>query len=373
MSFGFDGTINAIFSRATDCEEFIHILVYAMDEEDASDDEAMETDDGIVLSKEYRTKVMTNSNPKVQELLLFLECYVKRNGGREMKALIFVKRRTTAKCLSHIIKRFANARPTALELWPDFMVGNNSKMPDSIESILCNKGNQKALDRFKQGEINLIVSTSVLEEGIDIQECNVVICYDTPETFRSYVQCKGRARMAKSQYVIMSPVGQSAKLENKMKEWMQVNETLKKVRRFSSSDILLWFRLHLHCFNIFFDFFFVAKIQYLVEKAVDRDPPSKESVSKEFENRLNEVYKVDSAVLDHMNSISILNRYCMSLPADQFTKSAVTMDREDTKAGIVVKILLPIQSTIKTEISVSACVQIAVTSKLNFQKLITAG
>lgn len=203
-----------------------------MDEEDESDEEAMDTDDGVVLSKETRCKVLTNSTPKVQKLLLFLQKYVHENGGREMKALIFVKRRTTAKCLSHIIRRFAIARPTALELWPDFMVGNNSKMPDSIESILCNKGNRKALDRFKQGEINLIVSTSVLEEGIDIQECNVVICYDTPETFRSYVQCKGRARMARSQYVIMSPLGQSAKLENKMKEWTQINGILKAVRRY---------------------------------------------------------------------------------------------------------------------------------------------
>lgn len=222
----------AIFVHLADCEEFIHILVYAMDEEDESDDEAMETDDGIVLSKENRSKVLTNSTPKVQKLLTFLKQYVEKNGGKEMKALIFVKRRTTAKCLSHIIRRFAIARPKALEISPDFMVGNNSKMPDSIESILCNKGNRKALDRFKQGEINLIVSTSVLEEGIDIQECNVVICYDTPDTFRSYVQCKGRARMANSQYVIMSPVGQSAKLENKMKEWMLINETLKKVRQF---------------------------------------------------------------------------------------------------------------------------------------------
>lgn len=212
-----------------------------MDEED--EDEPMETDDGIILSKENRTKVLTNSTPKVQKLLAFLQRYVEQNGGKQMKALIFVKRRTTAKCLSHIIKRFAIARPAALDIWPDFMVGNNSKMPDSIESVLCNKGNRKALDRFKQGEINLIVSTSVLEEGIDIQECNLVICYDTPETFRSYVQCKGRARMPKSQYVIMSLMGQSAKLEMKMSEWTKINETLRKVceRNASFSNIEIYY------------------------------------------------------------------------------------------------------------------------------------
>lgn len=90
-----------------------------------------------------------------------------------------------------------------------------------------------------------------------------------------------------------------------------------------------------------------------MEKAIDRDPPSKDSIDREFENRLNESYKFKDAVVDHMNAISILNRYCMSLPADQFTQSAVTMQREDTKAGTIVKILLPIQSKIKTEISVN--------------------
>lgn len=247
-----------IFHCTIGCEEFIHILVYAMDEEDESDDEPMEADDKVVLSKETRSKVLTNSTPKVQKLLIFLQQYVQNNGGKEMKALIFVKRRQTAKCLSHIIRRFTIARPEALDIWPDFMVGNNSKMPDSIESILCNKGNRKALDRFKQGDINLIVSTSVLEEGIDIQECNLVICYDTPETFRSYVQCKGRARMARSQYVIMSPLGQSCKLENKMREWTQINDTLKAVKPFihifSRSIVTLF------CVLFFLFLFFSSKL-----------------------------------------------------------------------------------------------------------------
>lgn len=92
-----------------------------------------------------------------------------------------------------------------------------------------------------------------------------------------------------------------------------------------------------------------------MEKAIDREPPSKDTIDKEFENRYNESYKCKDAVVDHMNAISILNRYCMSLPADQFTQSSVAMQSEKTKEGIVVKILLPIQSKYKEEISVSGC------------------
>lgn len=50
------------------------------------------------------------------------------------------------------------------------------------------------------------------------------------------------------------------------------------------------------------------------------------------------------------SSVSLVNRYCQTLPADQFTLSAVTWNQEQTKEGTVVRILLPIQSTINTEI-----------------------
>lgn len=103
-----------------------------------------------------------------------------------------------------------------------------------------------------------------------------------------------------------------------------------------------------------------------MEKAIDREPPSKETIDKEFENRLNESYKCKDAVVDHMNAISILNRYCMSLPADQFTQSSVAMQSEQKKEGIVVKILLPIQSQIKTEISVSGAHSPLICSNSNF-------
>lgn len=53
--------------------------------------------------------------------------------------------------------------------------------------------------------INVLITSEVLEEGVDIQTCNYVIRYDTPKNFPSYVQSKGRARSSDSKFIVMVP------------------------------------------------------------------------------------------------------------------------------------------------------------------------
>jgi ERCC4-related helicase len=57
--------------------------------------------------------------------------------------------------------------------------------------------------RFQDGRTNVLVASEVLEEGIDIQKCNLVVKFDTPNNYRSYIQSKGRARSRSSHYYIM--------------------------------------------------------------------------------------------------------------------------------------------------------------------------
>ena len=57
---------------------------------------------------------------------------------------------------------------------------------------------------FKTGLTNVVVATDILEEGIDVPKCNIVIMFDGIKTFRSYVQSRGRARMKGSEFIILS-------------------------------------------------------------------------------------------------------------------------------------------------------------------------
>jgi hypothetical protein len=151
---------------------------------------------------DYDEKFQNFTSTKVKALVQNLDRFSCGKSTSDIKCLIFVQRRFSAKVLYHLLKLHYNNKDNDV-IRPDFMVGNNAEMPESIESILEAKINRKVLEKFKRGETNVIVSTNVLEEGIDLQMCNFVVKFDSPKTFASYVQSKGRARMKNSTYLIM--------------------------------------------------------------------------------------------------------------------------------------------------------------------------
>lgn len=216
-----------------DLEELYHIVA-----EHIYDEDQMEINDEIIEPDEFDEQnmaedprvVLTNSTNQIQKLLIFLKDHLSKMkaDNQKVKCLVFVQRRISAKILCNIIRRFANGRAD-MDLKVDFMVGNNSRMPESIETHLQNRNNSKVLDKFRRGEIDMIITTSVLEEGIDVQDCNLIIAFDTPLHYRAYVQMKGRARLRTSMYVIMNPSAKAVQLHIKINEWTKINEILRKV------------------------------------------------------------------------------------------------------------------------------------------------
>lgn len=144
-------------------EEILHIHMRKVyDDEDDDNDEGMQTDDDIdeQTVKEDPSTILTNSSPQVQKLLIFLKKTAEqhKNSDSPLKGLIFVERRYTARILCHVLRRYANAYPE-LNIHVDFMTGRNAFMPDSVETLMGNKNNNRVLDKFKRDEINLIIAT----------------------------------------------------------------------------------------------------------------------------------------------------------------------------------------------------------------------
>lgn len=187
--------------------------------------------------------ILANSSSQVQELLQFIHKTSEKR--KNMKGLIFVKQRFTARILCHVIRRyFATKENAHLNVRVEFMVGRNSNMPDSIENVILSQNNNEILTKFRRGEINLIIATSVLEEGIDLQDCNMVVCYDLPTTFKSYVQSKGRARMKDSIFGIMVPTDKLSDLQMKKTEWDAILNILEEVS--DRVDVIFLCRFSFH-------------------------------------------------------------------------------------------------------------------------------
>lgn len=229
----------------------------------------MEKDLGLTRN-DPRT-ILENSSDKVKKLFFLLQkAFTSLDRQKDLQCLVFVQQRTTAKVLYHALKSYANHYED-FPIVPDFMVGINEGMPESIDSILSNNFNSVTLEKFKNKETNLIVSTSVLEEGIDLQICNLVVMFDEPTTYRSYVQARGRGRVNNSEFVVLVNDSNVLKFKEKVSVWRKVDEEMK-------SQLLM--------------------------KTLNREPPTEENILKEQEQVWEPfLTPISKSVLNNLNSV----------------------------------------------------------------------
>ncbi|NXY92717.1 DHX58 helicase, partial [Alcedo cyanopectus] len=79
---------------------------------------------------------------------------------------------------------------------------------------------QDVIKLFREGALNLLFSTSVAEEGLDIPECNIVVRYGLMTNEIAMVQAQGRARAENSVYSVL------AKANSREVSREQLNENL---------------------------------------------------------------------------------------------------------------------------------------------------
>jgi endoribonuclease Dicer len=131
--------------------------------------------------------------PKVAELVDVLQFY-KEN--RNVRIIVFTKMRSTAFKLRDTLVSFD--RLGWLRDRIGVLVGHGQR---SGEQGMKFRQQIEICDKFEAGQINLLIATSVAEEGLDIPACNVVIRYDVLETVTNFVQSRGRARARNSDFV----------------------------------------------------------------------------------------------------------------------------------------------------------------------------
>ena len=116
--------------------------------------------------------------------------------GAESRILVFVNMRRTARKLCSCLSQIPDIRTT---FNPQFIVGRG----------ICGDGlivdeQQEILNDFRRGHHRLLVTTTILEEGLDVPSCNMVIRLKAPDNLRQFIQSRGRAcRAAKGQFYVI--------------------------------------------------------------------------------------------------------------------------------------------------------------------------
>lgn len=139
---------------------------------------------------------------KVEMLIDILLVESKNNA--EFTGLIFVEQRAWVATLAQILTTHPRTR-NLFRVGTFVGTSNSSKRKTSIANFAEPRNQQTTLDDFRAGRTNLILATSVLEEGIDISSCHLVICFERPKNLKSFVQRRGRARKQHSKYLIFIP------------------------------------------------------------------------------------------------------------------------------------------------------------------------
>ncbi|KAF8378092.1 hypothetical protein HHK36_029428 [Tetracentron sinense] len=137
---------------------------------------------------------------------------------KDLRCIIFVERVITSIVLQSLLSQLPQ-----LSGWKTtYMAGNQSGLQSQTR-----KEQIKIIEAFREGMVNIIVATQILEEGLDVQSCNLVIRFDPSATVCSFIQSRGRARMRGSDYLLIVKSGDASTL-SRVKNYLASGDIMRK-------------------------------------------------------------------------------------------------------------------------------------------------
>lgn len=251
--------------------------------------------DKIVVSpvSYHAADIQEESSDKVQKLIQILleEKFSAEAENEAYSGLVFVKRRDVVLALTNLLK----VHPFSASIF-DFgcLLGSSSSayrrsFLDITRSML-EQTPENTLADFRTGTKNVIISTAVAEEGIDIQACGSVIRWDPPMDMASWAQSRGRARKKKSTFTLIFENGGDGS-QNVLK-WENLEREM--VKRYNDPTRLLQ--------------------EELEETAVDED------------DLLEFRVPTTGALLTPHSAVSHLSHFCAAIPSSSHTDTRPLYD-----------------------------------------------
>ena len=164
---------------------------------------------------------------RVKQMLNELEKIFNENS--KSKIIIFVENRIVAFYLEGIVTKFLiekynNQYKCTTVIGVNKIKNENGTLFNPSNSI---KDLNDKINAFNKGEFNVLIGTNAVEEGLDIQSCNIVMVFTELRTPKSYVQMKGRARKENSKFLVFSCTPENTK--KNIQYFITLNIIMKKI------------------------------------------------------------------------------------------------------------------------------------------------
>jgi len=121
---------------------------------------------------------------KAAALLQLLETLFQGEDGRgDFRGIVFVTQVALTMPLAHLLTEHFGKNQAVVRAGA---VSGTQSMADAKRD--------HEMERFRKGELNVLICTSALEEGVDVSDCAFVIRFNRFSTTKSHIQGAGRAR-----------------------------------------------------------------------------------------------------------------------------------------------------------------------------------
>ncbi|KAL1241829.1 ATP-dependent RNA helicase [Trichinella spiralis] len=154
------------------------------------------------------------------------------NLDSDSRVLIFVRTKKLAAQLCQCIKDDSDVDIYGVNFITSCSSGATDRSGSKV--IVVNR-----LQQFKEGEFKILIATSLLEEGIDVAACNLVIRYNYVTSVISKIQQRGRTRKGNGAVILIAYEGFYSKKEKTLE--MQESLLLEAVKKIKLNGNV-WFK-----------------------------------------------------------------------------------------------------------------------------------
>ncbi|XP_068560089.1 interferon-induced helicase C domain-containing protein 1 [Cebidichthys violaceus] len=151
----------------------------------------------------------------------------------EARGIIFTKTRRSAIALSQWIQE--NPKFADIGVKASHVIGGGDQ---SVVKPMTNTEQRDVLNKFRNGEVNVLIATTVAEEGLDIAACNFVIRYGLVTNEIAMIQAQGRGRAEDSSYTLVEVKNSGVAEKECVNEYRinMMNKAITKIRALNQAD-----------------------------------------------------------------------------------------------------------------------------------------